>query len=435
MTNPLNLKLPLAIVGYGTSGQALYALLLDLGYNKDQVGIFDESSPLAQWSTAEDLIRQLGPKTLAVSPGVPFSLPWIQSLKTKGIEITSELSLSYSQLTTEKVIGITGSIGKSTTTSLIGVAARATDPFAFVGGNLGTPLAQYILTLRKNPEKKARWVVLELSSYQLENFDNLRAEISVFTYLTPNHLERYSSLNEYYKTKWSLLRKTVSTAVFNSNGGDLGSDFNQRFRESSLLDFFPEHLSSLWCKGEDWSLSTRLLGSYNKDNLALAQAVCDLCSWPPQSRAALQSFSGLPHRLENLGRFSDRIFVNDSKATTMDSVLSAVQTLLEERAEPTIILLGGHDKNLPWEDLRALKKYSTLRCLFFGEFAGPAKIRSGLAGPQFTTLRDALEQMPEWSKPGDLILLSPGGTSHDEFKNFEERGNFFKAQVLRHFGS
>ena len=432
---PLQLPTPIAIVGLGRSGVAAHALLLDLGYQKDQIYGFDRLpiapfSDLKVFSDPQTMISEVRPRTLIISPGVHLKQDWIQSAKEQGVRIESELSLAFAQLSHERCVCVTGSIGKSTVTSLIGVAAKSQDPFAFVGGNLGTPLAEYVLQARLGQRKSARWIVLELSSYQLENFENLACDVGVFTFLTPNHLERYESLAEYYDQKWTLVQKTRTALVMNRNGGDLSQDFKRKLRQNAI----PANLSLRWTEASHWpkSLSPRLLGEYNKDNLAVALAVAQLLGWTEKSAQALADFPGLPHRLENLGERSGRLFINDSKATTMESVLSAVETL-STQSRPLVLLLGGHDKNLPWESLKPLGHKKNIRFIFFGNYAEQARLKTKLTGPSFSTLKEALGQLPTLSRTGDCVLLSPGGTSHDEFKHFEERGLFFRREIERLF--
>ena len=417
----------------GRSGLATLELLKESGAPTHQICTFDIGSPgsgsYAHFHSPEEMLTQFKPKTLVVSPGVPLAQAWIQEAHKKGVVISSELSLAAHFLQGEKIISVTGSIAKSTVTSLIGEAAKAQDPNCFVGGNLGTPLAEYIVQ-KKRGRPMAEWVILELSSYQLENFFNLQSEVSVFTFLTPNHLERYSSLRDYYDQKWSLLQKTKRAIVLNSRGGDLSQDFDRQLRENKV----PSSLSVRWTDRTLWPahLEPKLLGEYNKDNLALAKAVIDFLRWPEASLSAVTQFPGLSHRLENLGEWSGRICVNDSKATTMESVLSAAETLVDGKI-PVVLLLGGHDKNLPWETLSPLVSKKNLRFVFFGEYGPQAQTKTKLSGPVFKTLKDTMNQATSWSRPGDLILLSPGGTSHDEFKNFEERGQFFKNELARVF--
>ena len=221
LTTPFELDLPLptAIVGWGLTGQSIYKLLMGIGIPESKILTFDEKDPGARFCQASTLLLQ-NPKSLIVSPGVPLSLAWIQDFQNRGGFVTSELSLANSLLTEEKVIAVTGSIGKSTCVSLLQAGLLQFSPDSFVGGNLGFPLADYVLK-KTQGHPLAPWVVLELSSYQLENFNNLRASLSLITYLTPNHLERYANLEKYYETKWSLVSKTQGPVVINQNGGDL----------------------------------------------------------------------------------------------------------------------------------------------------------------------------------------------------------------------
>jgi len=426
---------PIGIVGLGVTGAAVSDLLLAAGIPADAVNTFDSQSARAQFSDPGLFMATAKPQTLIVSPGVPLNTDWIQSFRKSGGYLTTELELATLTLTTEKIIAVTGSIGKSTVTSALGAAVAAWDPACFVGGNLGVPLAKYAAQrLRKPEQQKAQVLVLELSSYQLERYRNLAAEVGVFTFLTPNHMERYPSLHKYYQTKWALASQSKAL-VLNKRGGDL-EDFVSR--QPLLPPMMGQ--TRIWTD-RDCILShqhdlakARLLGEYNQDNLALAAEVIRHLNWPHSAWEGLRLFSGLPHRLQNLPARGGISFINDSKATTMESVLSAVETVLEKPKWLKIyLLLGGHDKNLPWEQLQVLGQYSTLEFVFFGEFGKPAQKRTRLSGDCYPTLATALRALPHKVRPGDLVLLSPGGTSHDEFQNFEQRGQFFIDQIAALF--
>jgi UDP-N-acetylmuramoylalanine--D-glutamate ligase len=164
---------PIAIIGLGITGESISALLLHCGIPRADLILFDSKNPKCDYQGPEKMIQECRPKTLVVSPGVPLSSPWIEIEKRKGTLITSELTLATKILTDEKIIAISGSIGKSTTTCLIGEGLTAYQPATFVGGNLGIPLAKYALeklTLQRNA---AQWLVLELSSYKLVNNENI----------------------------------------------------------------------------------------------------------------------------------------------------------------------------------------------------------------------------------------------------------------------
>lgn len=409
-----SLKLPIAIIGLGKSGEAALELLLLSGIKRSEIITFD-ANQAADCNQPEALLAK-APQTLVVSPGVPLKLPFIEKLRTSGIKITSELTLACSLLHSEKVIGITGSLGKSTTTAALGHALGAWDPHAFAGGNLGTPLAEYVCQVISGKRPRAQWIALEISSYQLENCDLLSLHAGVITYLSPNHLERYSSLEDYYHTKWILFDRCQGPVFCNQNGGDLLSWSQKHPRKTAL-----------WVHPKSELKSAALIGSHNQQNLALAQEVLTFIKAPPACTENLLKFSGLPHRMENLGHRNGVLYVNDSKATALDSVETAANSCLESLGKGSLyLLLGGKDKNLPWAQLKSIKD-SRVQFVLFGQCRRTIAEALETSSPQFASLKEALVYARDHAKNGDTVLLSPGGTSLDEFKNFEERGNFLKA--------
>lgn len=415
-------RLPVAIVGLGISGKSALELLLAQGLDRADIVTFDQKSPCDVNDPGELTRRK--PARLVVSPGVPLRTPWIQDLLRAGAELTSELELAYGELTTEKVVGITGSVGKSTVTSLLGAGLNGARIPNFTGGNLGLPLAQYA-TQRLGGRAAVDYVVLELSSYQLENFPSLDCESSIITSLTPNHMERYDSLDSYYETKLRLAEQTRGNRIFNGSGLDL-TKYRDRFGDSQ----------DIWTDRRDPAIppdafqKMKMVGTHNRDNLALAWRWGVAHAMPQAFFDGLLAFPGLPHRLENLGEHRGVLFLNDSKATTMASVLQAVDSIRELAATRarTYLLLGGRDKNLPWHELRALSG-QTMNFAFFGECAELARRESGLTGPVDSTLALTLDRLLPILNPGDMVLLSPGGTSLDEFKSFEQRGDYFRKRI------
>lgn len=422
----LSLTLPIAIIGMGITGMAVLKLLLAAGLSRDQILTFDQKEGADFQDPA--LLLSKSPGTLCVSPGIPLKSPWIQDALKKGLRLTSELEIAFSFLTIEQVIAITGSVGKSTVTALIGEAVLAQDEGAFVGGNLGVPLATYSLRLISEGAKKAHFLVLELSSYQLENFNNLQAKIGVLTYLSPNHLERYSSLEEYFEIKKSLFTRVTSIGIINNLGGDSAAAFGPLRAQFPALQWILTDQNGL-----PSSIQSRLVGTHNRDNLSLAFATAKALHLPQKSLERMLQFQGLPHRMENCGVHQNVLFINDSKATSMDSVLQAYRSVMNECSGQIHLLLGGRDKNLPWEKLRVLTNERRLLCSFFGEFGDQIKKKTQLPGSLSTSLQSCLDSLKPRLRSKDLVLLSPGGTSLDEFKNFEDRGNFFKSWVLSEF--
>ncbi len=177
----LGLRKPFVVVGLGKTGLSLIRLLKALGFKDQDIFTYDDKDPSAQYQSHEKLLAEVQPKTLFVSPGVPLATPWISDFAARGGRISSEFELSFSLLQTERVVGVTGSLGKSTTTSLLFEGAKAIDQHAFAGGNLGIPLSDYAYEVLSG-RPRAQFVILEISSYQLENFRNLDLECGVITY-------------------------------------------------------------------------------------------------------------------------------------------------------------------------------------------------------------------------------------------------------------
>jgi UDP-N-acetylmuramoylalanine--D-glutamate ligase len=418
-----NLATPVAIIGLGKSGLSAARYLKSLGFQDQDVLTYDDKDPSAQFNKPEELTKA-APKTLVVSPGVPLKTAWIQNLIQGGASLTSEISLATSALTTEKIIGITGSVGKSTVTSILGEGARVMDANAFVGGNLGTPFCDYANRIAKG-EKKASWIVLELSSYQLENCEHLSLDSSAVTFLSANHLERYDNLDQYYQTKMKITAITKDFCVFNKSSED-AVQYSRNSKCPAILTSANDFIN------QDLLSKIVLIGAHNKDNFCIAAEVAQICEWTQDSLKAMAQFKGLQHRLEFVVELNGVKFVNDSKATAMDSVLVAVTGCLEVLAagHTLYLLIGGKDKNLPWNQLALLQQKASVQPVFFGACGKLAKEKSGLSGEYFENLGNAIEFSQKKVVSGDMVLLSPGGTSLDEFKNFEERGDFFKRLVM-----
>lgn len=413
------MKSPFLIVGLGKSGLAARRLLRLIGVPDNEIKTFDDKIQSVDFSKPDDL-GTFAPGTLVVSPGFSLKTPWLQNLLATGCDLTSELDLALRNMPMEKIIGITGSMGKSTTTTLLGVAASSFCSQVFVGGNLGTPLADYVSGVLEKKSPRAEWVVLELSSYQLENASSLQVEIGLLTALSPNHLERYSSLDEYYETKWRLKDRCKRGFLLNFDNPEVERWCGPR------LDSICGPVTARDYNFED----AKLIGSHNKQNLALAYSAANFLSWPDASLEAINNYRGLEHRLEFVTDKNGIQYINDSKATTIESVVAAVESCLPIVSADGLLHLfvGGKDKNLPWENLRILKNYSKIICHFFGECGELAQRKSQLTGSISVSLKTLLSTFK--AKPGDVVLLSPGGSSLDEFKNFEVRGSHFKKWAM-----
>lgn len=417
---------PVIIIGLARSGIAAKKLLLASGFQENDILTFDENKPEAQYKTEAELEALTSVKTVIVSPGVSLQKKIIQVWRAQGKHITSEINLALSQITTEKIIGITGSLGKSTTTSIIGAGIKTFDHNVFIGGNLGTPASEYALSILNDPSRRAQWMVLELSSYQLENADLLSVDYSLITFLSPNHLERYDSLNDYYASKWTLLNRTKLKTILNENGGDLKS-----FAQDKPLS------KVVWASKNDSHIKkyelnkAAIIGQHNQDNLAMAAALGLECEFPDSYFTGIKEFPGLKYRLENLGLKKNILFINDSKATTIDSVKAAVAATKTAFTNSTIyLLLGGRDKKLPWHELKFLTSDPRIKLFFFGEHGPIIKQTLASPSPVFKTLALLLQNLStDILELDSVVLFSPGGVSQDEFSSFEARGDFFHSWV------
>lgn len=427
---PLDSNKKVLVVGLGKSGVSALRLLREgFRHQPDRLKVLDEApGTAADFSSGEEVLK-FDPDFVILSPGYPRAKAWVQQfLATKGdAALISELDLANLAVRTvsgshERLIGITGSAGKSTTAALVAGALQTAGHRVFLGGNFGVPYCNYAYEVVCKLAPRADFVVLELSSYQLETL-KMGFEIGVITAFSRNHLDRYPSLEAYYGAKALLWDRTSGGMILNPASPDLVEWFSD--------PFYRDDRRLWWTASRAWA-GQKLLGKHNEQNLNLAAEVLDHLKIDPTAYESLLRFEGLPHRLENCGFRDGILFVNDSKATTIESVLVAVEALRVASVGRLHLLLGGKDKDLPWENLAALKLQPALCPWFFGEAGGKAKALSGLGGEVLSNLEEFFEKRRFELKAGDVVLLSPGGSSLDQYKNFEQRGDHFKTLVTRY---
>jgi UDP-N-acetylmuramoylalanine--D-glutamate ligase len=430
-----HLKTPIALVGKGVSTEAVARLLKQLSYSDDEFFFYADQPSDGVISNSAELFNK-NVQTLIVSPGYPLSKAWIQEARDRGIEISSEIDFASRFLEKEKTLLITGSLAKSTTTSLLGWTLDKIDQDVFVGGNLGLPLATYVTEVLAGTRKRAVYVVLELSSFQLECAQHLRRDHAVLTFLCENHLERYRDLHHYYDTKLSVLNELAGKMVVNSDCPEL----MRYLKEKDLLNHPKIIFSSLhndkYFSESDY-LKKKLVGTHNHENMNMVAHVLDLESlWSTSAKEAILNFKGLAHRMERVELAGNTTFrvINDSKATAIESVETACKSVLfdpqfQKSNSHLWLLLGGRDKKLPWEKLKTVSQEKRLKIILFGEARNLIKEKLSLSVPAFEGLYEALSYIHQQTCENDCLLLSPGGSSLDEFKNFEERGEFFKKWV------
>ncbi len=438
-----------AVLGLGVSGIAaarlaksrgadVYASDLSTGQRLEAAARQLRAEGIEAEAGRHQLERILAADLVVVSPGIPPSADVRRELREAGTPCVAEVELAYRDLTS-RVIGITGTNGKTTTTALCHHILEAGGLDAIAGGNIGTPLSQVAL-MDRQPE----WVVVELSSFQLADTDALSLDIGVLLNLAPDHLDRYRDVAGYYADKQRLFRNARPDSRWVLNGDDpevmdlaRGVDglsylisttasvgAGAYLDDEGMLRLELPGRSEVWLRSGD----LRILGRHNTANalaagLAAALAGCD----GEAIGRALGEFSGLPHRLEPVGSIRGVVWVNDSKATNVAATLVAVRAF----SEPVVLLLGGRHKGEPFAPL--LPWLSGCRGLVaFGEAA--PRIRAELGGSVTPLLVEprleaAVQAASELALPGDVVLLSPACASYDEFRNYEERGEAFRQLV------
>jgi len=382
----------------------------------------------------QELIREA--ELIIPSPGVPADAPLLQSARSKGLTIWSEIELA-SRFLKGRLIGITGSNGKTTTTSLIEHILKNAGFSTILAGNIGTPLISYV---EKTSDKTI--TVAELSSFQLELIEKLRPNISVFLNLTPDHLDRHHTLESYGAAKARIFENQTEADSAVLNADDPGATpyapakpqvfwFSRKQRvaqgafvkENEVL-FRREGIEEKVLKLADIPLA----GAHNVENVLAAVAATRLAGAEPASVAkGVRSFTGVEHRLEFVAEIGGVRFYNDSKATNVDATRKA----LDAFPGRVLIILGGKDKGSDYTVLQAPLREKAILALLIG--AAASKIEKQIAGSvaieQAGTIERAVETAAHAARPGDVILLAPACASFDQFQNYEHRGRVFKELV------
>jgi UDP-N-acetylmuramoylalanine--D-glutamate ligase len=382
---------------------------------------------------------------LCLSGGIPLTLPIVVDALSRGIPLSNDSQI-FMEVVPCKTIGITGSAGKTTTTTLVGnMAKNAHGDRAYVGGNMGDPLLNYVDEMK--PEHIA---VMELSSFQLDQM-TISPNIAAILNITPNHLDRHGTMEAYTSAKarilefqskedaavlghddkgaWNLRHK-VTGRLYTFSMNDLDEGLDGAYLHDGLLNlrdgdaYLPLILRE----------KIQLRGDHNVQNVLAAFAIGHAVGLPLDDMlAAVEDFRGVPHRLEFVRELNGVQWYNDSIATAPERSMAAIRSF----EKPLVLLLGGRDKDLPWEELIRLANERVDHVVLFGEAA--EKIEKTVAGlgsgkMQFSVarvngLKEAVVKTAEIAEPGDVVLFSPGGTSYDEFIDFAERGERFGTWV------
>jgi UDP-N-acetylmuramoylalanine--D-glutamate ligase len=434
-----------AVVGLGKSGVAATRLLRREGlpvYASD-TGMgpaYDRWASELRGLGAEvhlgghDLGRIGRAAAVVVAPGVPPDVPPLVTARAAGLEIYAETDIGFLALRGTRCIGITGTNGKTTTTSLVAQAMVAAGLRAETAGNIGRPLSEVALA-----QQPPDWLALELSSFQLHDTPHLRPAVGVLTNLAPNHLDRYRSLEEYYGDKALLFRNAGADSVWVTNADDAAvrdmvapvAGRHLRFSLQSPADGWYDRAGDRLMLADRPLLGRAelpLLGDHNVAN-ALAAALAATAAGADAAGVAegLRTFRAIPHRVEPVREVDGVLWINDSKSTNITSTEVAIAAL----DRPFVLLLGGRHKGEPYTRLAPLLGERCRAVVAYGE-AGPLVVTD--LGGQVPVVpagdfADVLQTARGLARPGDAVLLSPACSSYDMFNNYEERGARFRAAV------
>jgi UDP-N-acetylmuramoylalanine--D-glutamate ligase len=436
------------VVGLGRSGVAAARLCAARGA---QVTVTDKqpaealAAALAQLPAS--VKQEMGghrPETfesadiIVLSPGIP-PLPEVEAARSRNVHITGELELA-SWFVDAPLVAITGTNGKSTTTTLCGAILAANGRPTFVGGNLGIPFAEAVGT----PAAESGGVcVLEVSSFQLETVESFRPQVAVMLNVTPDHLDRHPTIEAYAAAKArvfsaqtaadfavlnmddplveAMAKNLHSRSVFISTrrtltvGGWLEDDALCVRLPGGPVEYYPSHLPGL-------------IGRHNMENALAALVAGRLAgALPLEARHALVAFRALPHRMEMVGELDGVFFYDDSKGTNVGAVVAA----LDRFPRPVVLIAGGRDKRGSYEPLAQVMRKAGRGAVLIGEAAPRMRDALSPAVPVelAATMEDAVFQAATMARPGDAVVLSPACSSFDMFRNYEHRADVFRAAV------
>jgi UDP-N-acetylmuramoylalanine--D-glutamate ligase len=380
------------VYGVARSGRAVAERLAEQG---DQVVAVDRTL-----GNEGELALLDGADMLVKSPGVPGEAALVAEARARGVPVWSEVELGWRLLRAgTRVVGVTGTNGKTTTCELLGAMFRAAGRSVTVAGNVGTPLSSV---------RDGDWVVCELSSFQLEDVVTLACDVAVLLNLEPDHLDRHGTFERYRDAKLRIFERARAKVV--PRGLDLdGIEFDA---------------------DDPLPAEPLLRGAHNRENAAAATAAARAAGIDEAAIAeGLRTFQGVPHRLELVGDVGGVEFVNDSKAT---NVAAALRALAAYADEPVHLILGGSLKGESFAPLAEAIQPNVVSIHLIGEAASSiAEALNGLPFHDDETLTDAVGHAAHEARAGEIVLLSPACASYDQFDDFEQRGETFRSLVAQ----
>jgi UDP-N-acetylmuramoylalanine--D-glutamate ligase len=439
------------VVGLARSGRALAQFLTTRGALVTATDIKSERelgdevmAPLRALGVRLELgghspATLLAADLIVVSPGVPLSIGPLQPARAGGVPILSEVELAFRFLR-GRMVGVTGSNGKTTVTTLIGQLLSKAGFFTQVGGNIGTPLTSLV-----EASQKDGFLVVELSSFQLEAIETLRPDIAVMTNISPDHLDRHGSLGEYVQAKrriftnqtladWAVLNADDPIVIEMMYATAARPMLFSRRRELDEGVFLRDRQIVIRLDGREQELITLaeipLRGRHNVENVMAAMAAGMVAGASPESmRETVKRFPGVEHRLEWVAEVNGVEYYNDSKATNVDSAVKAVEAFEGK----LIVIFGGKEKGGGFDALRKPVAERVKHVLLLGQASDKmAAALKGAAPMTFCqTMEETVQRAHQLAEPGDIVLLAPACASFDMFENYEHRGRVFKEAVQK----
>lgn len=437
----------IVVLGAGESGTGAAVLAQKKGFDvfvSDMSSIKDKYKQMLNergicWEEGkhtEELI--LNADEVIKSPGIPNDAPMILKIKERNIPVISEIEFA-GRYTHAKMICITGSNGKTTTTSLIYHIFRSAGLNVGLAGNIGQSLALQVA------EKNYDYYIIELSSFQLDNMYNFRANIAILMNITPDHLDRYDhNMQNYIDAKFRIIQNQTKDDAFIFWNDDpiIQRELKKYGIHAKLCPFSEIKENGVIAYTEDNKLyftepiafnmeeeELALTGRHNLYNSMAAGISANIAGIKKQTiREALSDFKGVPHRLERVKTVNGVEYINDSKATNVNSCWYALQSM----TNPTILILGGKDKGNDYNEIKDLVKEKCCGLIYMGlhnEKLHDFFDGMGLPVADVQSMKDAIDAARNMAKPGETVLLSPCCASFDLFKSYEDRGDQFKACV------
>ena len=440
------------IIGAARSGIAAARFLLAQGAT---VALSDQK-PIEKWTPEALALKELGVGLLpgeppswlldqldlvVVSPGVPSNIIPIRYAERAGAEVIGEVELA-ARFLKGRIVAITGSNGKTTTTSLTGELLRDAGLLVQVGGNIGKALISMVETSRDDG-----WTVAELSSFQLETIKTFHPSIAVVLNVTPNHMDRYESFTDYAGAKHRIFMNQTpdDVAVLNADDPTVSSWASGLRAKVMNFSVKNERDNDVFLRGRELIFQNQVLlnvdemklrGLHNVENVAAAFAVGIAAGAAIDSmNSTAKRFDPVEHRLEFVAEIEGVRFYNDSKATSVDATLKALEAFAHEPGK-VVLILGGRGKKAPYVPLESLVRAKVRKLVLIGEDADTIAAELGKSAPfeRATDMKDAVARSFNSAEKGDVVLLAPACASFDMFESFEHRGKAFKEVVHRVHG-